>query len=166
MNMITKVILILIGGVMVMELEAKQNPNENAEVLAIRMIAKYEGFRNYVYTCPGGKSTIGYGFTRKELVDKGTITRQEADKELGKEVRKRLAVIRRHCSGLTPKQEAAVCSFIYNVGETAFLKSTFLKKLKTNDFVGAREEIKKWNKSGGKVLAGLTKRRNAEAAWI
>lgn len=165
--MIGKMItLLLIGGMIIMPADVNAATNENAEVLAIRMIAKYEGFRSYVYTCPGGKSTIGYGFTRKELVDKGTITRQEADKELGKEVRKRLAVIRRHCSGLTPKQEAAVCSFMYNVGETAFLKSTFLKKLKTNDFVGAREEIKKWNKSGGKVLAGLTKRRNAEAAWI
>ena len=165
--MIGKMItLLLIGGMVIMPADVNAATNESAEALAIRMIAKYEGFRSYVYTCPGGKSTIGYGFTRKELVDKGTITRQEADKELGKEVRKRLVVIRKHCKGLTPKQEAAVCSFMYNVGETAFLKSTFLKKLKINDFVGAREEIKKWNKSGGKVLAGLTKRRNAEAAWI
>lgn len=158
----------MIGGMILMptDTEAAEKKVENAELLAISMIAKYEGFSPKVYVCPGGKKTIGYGFTNPSLIAKGTITRKEADYELGKEVRKRLAVIRKHCKGLTPRQEAAACSLMYNIGESAFLNSTFLKKLKANDLVNARAEIKRWNKSGGKVLAGLVKRRNAEAAWI
>ena len=140
--------------------------NENAELLAISLIAKYEGFRATVYVCPGGKKTIGYGFTDSTLIAKGTITRQEADRLLGKEVRTRLAKLRKMVTGLTPKQEAAAVSLMYNIGETAFTNSTFLKKLKAKDMTSARSEIKRWNKSNGKELAGLTKRRNAEAAWI
>ena len=149
-----------------MPVEAANKANENAELLAISLIAKYEGFRSTVYVCPGGKKTIGYGFTDPTLIAKGTITKQEADKVLGKEVRARLAKLRKMVTGLTPKQEAAAVSLMYNIGETAFTNSTFLKKLKAKDMNSARSEIKRWNKSNGKELAGLTKRRNAEAAWI
>ena len=88
--------------------------------------------------------TIGYGFTDPDLVKKGTITRQEADRELGKRVRKELVFIRSHIQGLTPRQEAAVVSFVYNVGHQAFLDSTFLKKLKASDMTAVKAEIQKW----------------------
>ena len=145
---------------------AENKANNNAELLAISLIAKYEGFYATPYTCPGGCKTIGYGFTDPEIVSKGRISRQEADRELGKQVRKRLAILRKEVSGLSPKQEAAAVSLMYNIGDDAFKKSTFLKQLKAKNWIEARSEIKRWNKSKGKVLSGLVKRRAAEAAWI
>jgi peptidoglycan hydrolase-like protein with peptidoglycan-binding domain len=42
--------------------------------------------------------------------------------------------------------------------------STLLQKLNRKDYAGAAKEFARWNKAGGTVLAGLTKRRAAEAA--
>jgi len=159
----------LVGGmimtIMAAESRAANPANNNAELLAIATIAKFEGFSAKPYKCPGGKMTIGYGFT-DDLVKKGTITRQEADRELGKRVRKELVFIRTHVKGLTPRQEAAVVSFVYNVGHQAFLDSTFLKKLKASDMTAAREEIQKWVYSKDKKLKGLIRRRQAEAKLL
>ena len=55
---------------------------------------------------------------------------------------------------------SALVSFSYNLGVGALQKSTLLKKLNAKDFIGASEEFKKWNRAGGKVLEGLTRRRN------
>ena len=116
MKKMVMIALCLMGGIMTaITTAAKKNPaNSNPELLAISMIAKYEGFYSKPYTCPGGKRTIGYGFTDEELVKKGTITKTEADRILGKKVRAELAFLRTQVSGLTPKQEAACVSFIYN----------------------------------------------------
>ena len=56
----------------------------------------------------------------------------------------------------------AMCSLAYNIGTGSFLKSTLLKKVNAGDFIGASEEFLKWNKSGGKELLGLTRRRKRE----
>ena len=167
MNKFMKVII----GVMLMMsafgCDATVNPaNNNPELLAIHIIAKYEGFRSNVYICPGGKQTIGYGFTDKDLIAKGTITRVEADKVLGKKVREELKFLRSKVQGLTPKQEAACVSWIYNLGRGNFLSSTFYKKLKVGDMKAAQIECNKWVYANGKKLTGLIKRRAAEAAWL
>jgi GH24 family phage-related lysozyme (muramidase) len=62
---------------------------------------------------------------------------------------------------LEPWQFDALVSFDYNTG--ALGKSTLLKKLNAGDFEGAALEFHRWNKGGGKVLAGLTRRRASEA---
>jgi GH24 family phage-related lysozyme (muramidase) len=64
---------------------------------------------------------------------------------------------------LEPWQYDALVSFAYNCGEGNLGKSTLLKKVNANDFAGAAKEFAKWNKGGGKVLAGLTRRRASEA---
>lgn len=61
-------------------------------------------------------------------------------------------------------QADALTSFCYNCGVGNFKKSTLLKKVNKNPSDPTiRNEFAKWNKSGGKVLAGLTRRRKAEA---
>jgi lysozyme len=55
-------------------------------------------------------------------------------------------------------------SLAYNIGSGAFGQSTLLKKHIAGDYAGAAREFAKWNKAAGQVLAGLTKRRAAEAA--
>jgi lysozyme len=57
---------------------------------------------------------------------------------------------------------SALVSFAYNLGAGALQKSTLLKKLNSKDFIGASEEFKKWNKSGDKIMLGLTRRRESE----
>ena len=146
--------------------EAAAPKRENAEILAISMIAKYEGFRAKVYICAGGKKTIGYGFTDPALIAKGTITRKEADRHLGILVRKELRFLNAKISGLSERQKAACVSFIYNLGRSAFLNSTMFKRLKERNFAAAATECNRWVHCNGKVLKGLVKRRAAEARYL
>ena len=53
----------------------------------------------------------------------------------------------------------AFVSWIYNVGEGNARKSTLVKKVIAGDFIGACDELLKWNKAGGKVVKGLANRR-------
>lgn len=64
---------------------------------------------------------------------------------------------------VSDNQFAALVSFTFNLGRGNLAKSTLLKKLNGKDDAGAAAEFEKWNKAGGKVLAGLTRRREAEA---
>ena len=64
----------------------------------------------------------------------------------------------------TQHQFDAMVSFAYNVGPGNLSTSTLLKKHKAKDFAGAAAEFAKWNKADRKVMAGLTRRRAAEAA--
>jgi lysozyme len=120
--------------------------------------------QNYLLDREG--KVIAINIYDEELVKKGSITKTEADKVLGKKVRDELAFLRTQVQGLTPKQEAACVSFIYNLGRGNFLKSTFLKKLKIKDFKAAQIECEKWVYAKGTKLNGLVKRRAAEARWL
>lgn len=141
--------------------------SKSADDLAVELIAKCEGFRSYVYQCSAGKNTIGYGFTAKEHVAKGTMTEAEAKKILREYVTDILSYVRKETVGvkLTAAQEAALCSFVYNVGKQAFKDSTMLKKIKQCDLKGAGNEFYRWKYSGGKVVKGLVNRRNYEVAY-
>ncbi len=136
--------------------------------VAMQLIAQHEGYTNRVYTCPGGQKTIGYGFTDKNLIAKGSITRPEADKILRQKTLDCIRTVNKYCSSaqLNCYQTAALCSFVYNLGETKFRRSTLLKliRAKADKNVIARE-IKKWYFSNGISLEGLVKRREAEAAY-
>jgi len=65
-----------------------------------------------------------------------------------------------------PKRIAAILSWVYNCGLGNYRISTFKKRIDAKDWVGAQEECKKWNKAAGRVLRGLTIRRNAEAVML
>lgn len=62
----------------------------------------------------------------------------------------------------TQSQFDALVSFAFNLGVGNLKKSTLLKKFNAGDIQGAVLQFKSWNKAGGKVLAGLTRRRDAE----
>jgi hypothetical protein len=64
---------------------------------------------------------------------------------------------------LNANQYGALTSFTYNLGEGNLAKSTLLKKLNAGDYRSAAAEFAKWNRAGGKIMAGLTRRRKAEA---
>lgn len=69
-------------------------------------------------------------------------------------------VVRAMGSGLSEHEFAAAVSFHYNTG--AIGRATWVKDYNRGDIVAARSNIMNWNKAGGKVSSGLTKRRTKE----
>ena len=65
---------------------------------------------------------------------------------------------------LNQNQFDALVSWTFNLGPGNLRSSTLLKRLNAGDYRGAADEFLKWNKADGKVLPGLTKRREAERA--
>jgi lysozyme len=133
-------------------------------------ITKHEGLRLKPYLCPAKIPTIGYGNTyysdgkRVTLLDKD-ITKQQAF-EMFKEIANRFAkrVDELVTSDINQNQFNALVSFAYNVGTGNFASSTLLKKINKNpNDLTLKAEFLRWNKAGGKVLNGLTNRRNEEA---
>lgn len=137
---------------------------------ALELIKKSEGLRLYAYLDAVGVWTIGYGHTSAAgapKVYKGMrITAQEAEDILLADLERVYipAVTKNVSVPLNPNQLGALVSFVYNLGEANFKKSTLLKKLNKADYKGAAAEFPKWNKAGGKVLKGLVTRRAAEKA--
>ena len=64
---------------------------------------------------------------------------------------------------LNQNQFDALVSWVYNLGPANLQASTLLKVLNAGDYAGVPAQIMRWNKAGGKVLEGLTRRRQAEA---
>lgn len=134
----------------------------------IKLIKKWEGFRSGAYLDAVNVWTIGYGTTAKANVGinpiKGMkITEAKADTYLrlyvGREEQKILNLVK---VPLNDNQLSALSSFVYNLGIGNFQSSTLLKKLNAGDYKGASDEFPKWNKAGGKILAGLVARRAEE----
>ncbi len=133
-----------------------------------RLIAEFEGCNLTAYKCPAGIWTIGIGHTSAAgapAVKSGMrITQTEADDILARDlVRFEDAVSRLVRVPINQNQFDALVSFAFNLGEGALASSTLLKKLNAGDYEGAADQFARWNKAGGKVLAGLTRRRAAEA---
>jgi lysozyme len=139
--------------------------NKTSEV-GKNLIKEFEGFRATAYICPAGVVTVGYGTTRIKgnAVQLGTtITTDEADVLLEEDLKKFEDAVNQNVRvEITQNQFDALVAFVYNVGAGNFKKSTLLKKINAEDFTVAADEFLKWNKAGGKVLKGLTRRRTAE----
>lgn len=130
----------------------------------INLIKKYEGCRLNAYKCPAGVWTIGYGHTKD--VKKGMKITQNQANELLEDDLKRIGntIIQLVNVSMHQNQFDALVSFTFNCGSSALKRSTLLKKLNNKDYEGAANEFIKWNKSNGKVLNGLVKRREEEKA--
>ena len=127
-------------------------------------ILKYfEGCKLTAYQDSVGVWTIGYGHT-KGVYDGMTITQDQAEQMLLSELEEYEGYIENMVTvPLTQNQFDALVVWVYNLGPTNFRNSTLLKELNSGDYTAAGKEITRWNKAGGKVLAGLVKRREAEA---
>ena len=127
------------------------------------LVAPFEGKENQVYVDPVGILTSCYGHTGKELKKGQTFTNEQCLEQLAEDLvehdKQMMRLVR---VPISDKERAAYLSFVYNVGVGNFSKSTLLRKLNTKDYVGACKELPRWNKAGGKVLNGLTRRREAE----
>lgn len=134
------------------------------------LIKEFESFRSAPYLCSSGVPTIGYGTTvypngiKVKLSDQ-KITQQLAESFLQHHVNAiEKDVLNLVKVPLKQNQFDALVSFAYNVGLGAFQDSTLLKLLNAGDIDNASKQFERWNKAGGKVSNGLTRRRNAEKA--
>lgn len=138
----------------------------------VALIKEFEGLRLDAYPDPAhgwAVPTIGYGHTdaagAPKVVRGMRITADEADailrRDLGQYER---AVAEAVKVNLSANQFSALVSFTFNLGPGNLRSSTLLKKLNAGDYAGAAAQFDRWNRAGGKVLAGLTRRRAAERA--
>ena len=129
----------------------------------IDIIKKHEGLRLEAYLpTPNDVWTIGYGHTH--TTKQGMkITAGQAESLLRKDIAwVEKAVNTLVVVPLTQNQFDALASFVFNVGEGAFSSSTLLRLLNSGDYEGAANQFLRWNKQKGRVLNGLTKRREEE----
>lgn len=134
----------------------------------VDILKHFEGCRLQAYPDPasgGAPWTIGYGHTGPEVKPGLKWTQAQADAVLLLD----LASFEKSVTSavrvpLTQPQFDALVCFAYNVGVGNLQSSTLLAKLNGRDYAGAQAQFIRWNKAAGKELAGLTRRRKAEAA--
>jgi lysozyme len=134
------------------------------------LITKFEGFSAVPYLCSAGVSTIGYGSTFYTDGVKVTMKDSKISETQALVMFKIIAdefatkVLKLLKQDVNQNQFNSLVSFAYNCGVTNFAKSTLLKKVNINaDDPAIRYEFLKWNKAKGKIIVGLTRRRNEEA---
>jgi GH24 family phage-related lysozyme (muramidase) len=140
-------------------------PTEDSDIRMtgdiINFIAGFEGFKEKAYD-DYGQLSIGFG--TKAIAKDQTITKEEAMKELSKEVMKARTIVleaaKEHGYDWSENQIDALTSFTYNVGQGNFGE---LIQGGTRGDEEISEMMLEYNRAGGKVLPGLTKRRQAEA---
>lgn len=143
---------------------------------AIDLAKSFEGFhrvprndpgRAHPYVCPAGYWTIGYG----HLCDPKhpPITEEEGEAYLARDLIVALEATLRYCPVLANEPEgrlAAIVDFTFNLGAGRLQTSTLRRRVNQRDWAAAVTELRRWVYGGGKVLAGLVARREAEAAWL
>jgi lysozyme len=134
------------------------------------LICEFEGLSLKPYLCPASIPTIGYGNTFYSDGSKVTMNDKPISKYIAFELFKSVAdefarkVSKLITSPLNQNQFNACVSLAYNIGIGNFLISTLLKKVnKNHNDISIELEFLKWNKANGKVLNGLTKRRQYES---
>lgn len=148
--------------------------SEHALAIAAGLCRRFEGLRLKPYLCPAGVPTIGYGSTRYAdgravTLKDMPITIAEADELLMATLRRDyLPGVLRLSPSLADKPQVlgAIVDFAYNLGVAKYGGSTLRKRINTGDMAGARAELAKWVRGGGKVLPGLVARRASEAALL
>ena len=129
--------------------------------------------------CPAGVWTEGYGramFGKNgKFLTKNNTTQAQAEKlaTIKTKLQAEVALIEdteKFSNKIKPFIKVKInddmfssfVSLAYNIGDNAFKNSTLLRKVNVKDFIGASNQFKVWNKSGGKVMSGLIRRRESE----
>jgi GH24 family phage-related lysozyme (muramidase) len=135
----------------------------------LKLIKEFEGCKLTAYQCPAGVWTIGIGSTH--YGDGTPVTKNRTLPNEGAAMALLAATIGQYekavnATGveLTQNEYDALVCLCYNIGAGNFFKSTLVKMLKAgDDKAEIAKQFLRWDKAGGKPLAGLTRRRNAEA---
>ena len=134
----------------------------------LNMIKGFEGLKLSPYLDSIGKPTTGYGTISYPdgtpvTMDDDPITEAQAEQYLMFQVNQKTSSINNMFAvPVNQNQFDALCSFAYNLGTGALHGSTLLRLVNQGDFANAANEFPKWDRAGGQVVAGLTRRRLAE----
>ena len=129
----------------------------------ICLIKKFEGCKLEAYYDAVNVLTIAYGRT-KNVQASDTCTQEQADAWLEEELHEYGGYVNDAVTvDLEQNQFDALVSWTYNLGPSNLNRSTMLKVLNKGHYEEVPAQICRWNKAGGKVLEGLTRRRNAES---
>lgn len=137
---------------------------------ALDLLKESEGCRLKAYADSGGIYTIGYGATYYQNYQKvkagDTITQEEAEQLLLFHIEEHEKAVKLYTNDFCLPQQCidAITVLVFNIGITAFAKSTLYKKIKEdkNNLKAIETEWNKWVKCNGKTLPGLVKRRAKE----
>lgn len=149
------------------------------EIATEALIKPFEGYHKRLpdggckaYPDPGTGAkpwTIGWGCTGPDINEDTVWTRQQAEDRLEAEVLHFATGVLKLSPSLSseqPRKLAAIISFAFNCGLGSYRISTLKKRVDAQDWHEAQKEIVRWNKAAGRVLKGLTLRRQAEAKML
>ena len=136
---------------------------------AASICRRFEGLYLKPYLCPAGVPTIGYGATfyqdgkKVSLRDK-PITKEQAEDLLMYHLKQYfLKDVLLLCYTLdTESKTASILDFAFNVGLGNLKISTLRKRILSKNWEDVPNQLMRWNKAQGRVLKGLTLRREAE----
>ncbi len=132
-----------------------------------KLIKELEGVRNLAYKDSIGIPTIGIGFIRVNG-KKVTMGMYLSDEEIKEEFFKQIAIYEEIVnenvkSSINQNQFDALVSWVFNLGENNFKNSTLRRKVNINpNDPSIKDQFLKWNRAGGKIIPGLTMRREKE----
>ena len=147
-----------------------EGPPHTVSERGLNLIKDFEGCARVrsdgtieAYQCPAGVWTIGWGATGSDIGPSTSWNQTQCDTRLEEDVARHAKDVLRALENAptTQNQFDALVSFHYNTG--AIHSATLTRKHKAGDYEGAAAEFARWNKAGGRVMAGLTRRRAAEA---
>jgi lysozyme len=131
----------------------------------LALTEQFEGCKLRAYRDQKGVWTVGYGHTGPEVVAGLTITRDEAEKFLLRDVQTAATFVNRVVAvQLTQEEFDALVDFVFNLGRGAFQSSQLLRELNAGNLAAAATQFDMWDRAGGAVVAGLLRRRQAETA--
>lgn len=145
----------------------------SAVEVATALAMRFEGLFLKPYLCPAGVPTIGYGATyypngRRVTLKDAPITKEYAMELLTWMVTTvYLPAVLKLCPDVKEAgMLAALIDFTFNLGANNLAASTLRKRVNDGRWDDAKREFMRWNKAAGKVLKGLTRRRQAEVDLI
>lgn len=150
----------------------------NVSASLIAFLSAFEGLRLTGYLCPARVATIGFGHTETAGIEvrynDGTRTEQviigkaidetEAKRLKGLQLSRFESAVTSALKGVSVEQHEfdACVSLAYNIGPAAFAGSSVVRHMKRGDRTRAAAAFLLWNKAGGRVMSGLSRRRAAE----
>jgi len=135
----------------------------SALVIASVMLPELEGIKYVASPDVAGTLDVCYGHTGKDIIKGKRYTDKECRALLDADLKAVAAGVDPYIrSDISNTQRAAIYTFAYNVGITAFRNSMMLKKINAGDQKGACDELRRWTYAGGKQWKGLMNRRAIE----
>lgn len=134
-----------------------------ALAIAGTMIPELEGVRYAPYHDVAGVLTVCYGHTGRDIIPGKKYTETECRALLQKDLVPFAQSVDRSVKvPASEYQKAALITFSYNVGVTAFERSALLRQLNTGNYRAACDGLRQWIYAGGKKWKGLMNRREVE----